>query len=125
MGMELDEIADDGTVALGKLVELAEDRGRPASHYVVALPLATELTLAKSGGTEVRICAGNCQSYGALVLIDHLVARSLAKGGITITPVECLDRCDVPPACELRGPGGQLVLAPATTTNLDEALDAL
>jgi NADH:ubiquinone oxidoreductase subunit E len=125
MGMELDEIAEDGEVKLSALVELAEDRGRPASHYLAALPLATELTLAKDGGTEVRICAGNCQSYGALVLLDHLVERAQKNGGLSIVPVECLDNCDVPAVCELRGAGGQLVLTSATKTSIDEALDAL
>jgi NADH:ubiquinone oxidoreductase subunit E len=125
MGMELDEIAEDGKVALSALVELAEDRGRPASHYIAAIPLASELGLAMDGAVSLRVCAGNCQRYGALDLLDHLVERSQAKGGFVIVPIECLDRCDNGPACELDGAHGKLVLAPATKTNLDEALDAL
>lgn len=127
MGLELDEIAEDDKVSLAKLVELAEDRGRPASHYLAALPLATDYTLmAPDGATnEVRVCTGNCQSYGALVLLDHLVTKPAAKTTFSITPVQCLDRCDLAPACEIRGAHGQLVLAPATTANLDEALDTL
>ena len=125
MGMELEEIAEDEKVSLAALIELAEDRGRPASHYLAALPLATELTLAAPAGAtnEVRICAGNCQSYGALVLLDHLAAKK--NPNFSITPVECLDRCDLPVACEIRGAHGQLVLAPATKANLDEALATL
>ncbi|MGE0398389.1 MAG: hypothetical protein AB7T06_16915 [Kofleriaceae bacterium] len=126
MGMELDEIADDGRVALPALVELAEDRGRPASHYIAAIPLASELALVTdSDKVRLRVCAGNCQRYGALDLLDHLVERSLAKGGFAIVPVECLDRCDHGPAIEIDGDHGKLVLAPATKKSLDEALDAL
>ena len=125
MGLEVEEIADGDTVALPALVELAEDRGRPASHYLAALPLATELTVAPSPGVEVRICAGTCQRYGALPLLDHLVERRMKGGDFTITPVECLDRCDTGPACELRGSAGNLVIAPATATAIDEALDSL
>lgn len=126
MGMELDEIASDGKVALPALVELAEDRGRPASHYIAAIPLATELALVTdSDKVTLRVCAGNCQRYGALDLLDHLVERAQGKGGFGIVPVECLDRCDHGPACELDGAHGKLVLAPATKSSLDEALDAL
>jgi NADH:ubiquinone oxidoreductase subunit E len=126
MGMELDDIADDGKVALPALVELAEDRGRPASHYIAAIPLASELVLVSdTDKVSLRVCAGNCQRYGALDLLDHLVERSLAKGGFSIVPLECLDRCDHGPAIEVDGAHGKLVLAPATKKSVDEALDTL
>lgn len=123
MGLELEEIAEDGAVALPALVELAEDRGRPASHYLAAIPLATELRVAAAAGAKVtlRVCAGTCQRYGALDLLDHLVER----GGVSIAPVSCLDRCDHAPACELHGTHGQLVLAPATAEAIDEAVAAV
>src|SRR5215510_9455233 len=79
MGLELEDIADGDTVALPALIELAEDRGRPASHYLAAVPLATELRVAPAAPITVRVCAGTCQRWGALDLIDHLVAR-LAGG---------------------------------------------
>jgi len=119
MGLELEDIAVDGVVPVRALIELAEDRGRPPSHYLAAIPLATELALATSGALVARVCAGNCQRYGALDLLDHLVERC------AIAPVECLDRCDVGPAIELHGDHGVLVLAPATIKNVDEALATL
>jgi len=151
MGLEVEEIADGDTVELGKLVELAEDRGRPPSHYLAATALATELRVAceaprrasavglgrgkveahepaaeprtEEAPLVVRVCAGTCQRYGALDLLDHLVDR---RGpGFTIAPVSCLDRCDQAPACEVHGAHGQLVIAPATVGALDEALSAL
>jgi len=39
--------------------------------------------------------------------------------------VTCLDRCDQAPACEVHSAHGQLVLAPATKTALDDALREL
>jgi NADH:ubiquinone oxidoreductase subunit E len=129
MGLELEDIADGDEVALGALVELAEDRGRPASHYLAAIPLATELRLAGSAPLTVRVCAGTCQRWGALELLDHLVERAAAcadrSSSFAITPVSCLDRCDHAPACEIHGAHGQLVVAPATRTALDEALREL
>jgi len=124
MGLELEEIADGETVALPALIELAEDRGRPASHYLAAIPLATELRLEAPSKLVVRVCAGTCQRYGALELLDHLAPRA-AAGSCSIAPVACLDRCDQAPACEVHGEHGQLVLAPATAASLDEALGSL
>jgi hypothetical protein len=121
MGLELEEIADDGAVTLRALVELAEDRGRPPSHYLAAIPLASELRVdCGERPLTVKICAGTCQRWGALDLIDHLVEQPVA-----IVPVECLDRCEHAPACEIHGPHGQLVIAPATKAAIDEALREL
>jgi NADH:ubiquinone oxidoreductase subunit E len=121
IGLELEEIADGEEIPLPALIELAEDRGRPASHYIAAIPLATELRLGGKAPVSIRVCAGNCQRYGALDLLDHLVE----KKGVQIVPVTCLDRCDHAPAVEVHSVQGQLVLAPATTANLDESISAL
>ena len=123
IGLELEDIADGETVALHALVELAEDRGRPASHYLAAIPLATELRVAGDAPLTIKVCAGTCQRWGALDLLDHLVEKSGAR--FTIAPVSCLDRCDHAPAAEVHGAHGQLVLAPATTAALDEAISSL
>ena len=128
MGLELEDIAEDDRVTLPALIELAEDRGRPPSHYLAALPLATELTLAGGAPITVKVCAGNCQRWGARDVLDHLVDRIVAvrdTAGISLAPVQCLDRCDQAPACEIHGSHGVLVVAPATAAKLDEALDAL
>ena len=125
IGLELEDIADGDEVALPALIELAEDRGRPASHYLAAIPLATELRLAGAAPITVRVCAGTCQRWGALELLDHLAERASATPGLAIAPVSCLDRCDLAPACEIHGAHGQLVLAPATRHALDEALREL
>jgi NADH:ubiquinone oxidoreductase subunit E len=127
MGLELEDIADGDTVALRALIDLAEDRGRPASHYLAAIALATELRVAPGAPVTVRVCAGTCQRWGALELLDHLVSRlSGPPTGppprFAIAPVSCLDRCDHAPACEIHGTHGQLVVAPATPPALDDAL---
>jgi NADH:ubiquinone oxidoreductase subunit E len=125
MGLEIEEIADGDTVALPALVELAEDRGRPVSHYLAAIPLATELRVAGSAPLTIKVCAGTCQRYGALDLLDHLAERAMAGSKIALAPVSCLDRCDLAPACEIHGAHGQLVVAPATAATLDEAIREL
>jgi NADH:ubiquinone oxidoreductase subunit E len=124
MGVEVDEIAEDEVVSLPDLVELAEDRGRPASHYLAAAALQ-DVRISPSGGPTVRVCAGTCQRWGALDLLDHLVERWQKSPRFTLAPVSCLDRCDQAPACEIASASGQLVVAPATAAALDEALAAL
>jgi hypothetical protein len=124
LGLELEDIADGDRVELAKLVELAEERGRPPSHYLAAIPLASELRLATRGAaTAVHVCCGTCQRYGALDLLEHLAEGHAAGVDIVLSP--CLDRCDQGPACEVRGTHGRLVLAPATAAALDEALREL
>lgn len=128
MGLELEEIAEDDRVPLGALIELAEDRGRPASHYLAAIPLATELAVDGGGPAAItaRVCAGTCQRWGALDLLDALVERwQRAPTALAIVPVSCLDRCDQAAACELAGSHGTLVVAPATPANVNAALDEL
>jgi NADH:ubiquinone oxidoreductase subunit E len=131
MGLELEDIADGDTVALPALVELAEDRGRPASHYLAAVALATELRVitgrTPAAPITIRVCAGNCQRWGALDLLDHLVGKlaETPAGGFAIAPVSCLDRCDGAPACEIDGAHGRLVVAPATPAAVDDALREL
>jgi NADH:ubiquinone oxidoreductase subunit E len=125
MGLDIEEIADGDTVALPALVELAEDRGRPVSHYLAAIPLATELRVAGDGPLTFKVCAGTCQRWGALDLLDHLADRAIRGTKLSLAPVACLDRCDQAPACEVHGPHGQLVVAPATVATLDEAIDSL
>jgi NADH:ubiquinone oxidoreductase subunit E len=126
MGLELEDIADGDAVALPALIDLAEDRGRPASHYLAAVALATELRVAPAAPVTVRVCAGTCQRWGALDLLDHLVGQLAgAPPRFAIAPVSCLDRCDQAPACEIHGTHGQLVVAPATRAALDGALREL
>jgi hypothetical protein len=124
MGLEVEDIAADGVVTIPALVELAEDRGRPVSHYLAAIPLGDEVKVAGEGPT-LKICAGSCQQWGALDLLDHAAERWQRRGNFKLVPVACLDRCDQAPACELAGDHGQLVLAPATKATIDEALDQL
>ena len=82
-----------------------------------------ELRVEPAAPVTVRVCAGTCQRWGALDVLDHLVAR--AGQGFAIAPVSCLDRCDQAPACEIHGAHGQLVVAPATAAALDDALREL
>lgn len=127
LGLDLDDVADDGVVALGKLVELAEDRGRPPSHYLAGLALASEYQLATpEAPVKITACAGKCQSWGALDCLDHLVdalARRPARFSLAVR--SCLDRCDHAAVIQIDSPAGTLVVTEASPRKLDEALAAV
>jgi NADH:ubiquinone oxidoreductase subunit E len=127
LGLDLDDIAEDGTVELATLVELAEDRGRPPSHYLAGLALASEHQLASGTcATTVVACAGKCQSWGALDTLDHLVEAWHAKPGrFALAVRSCLDQCDRAAVIRIDSPAGTVVVTEATAKKLDEALAAL
>ncbi len=132
LGLEVEELAEDGpdgqVVTLPAVVELAEDRGKPVSHYLAALALSDDVALAKSprpGAPTVRACAGSCQQWGALDLLEHLATRWTKAATFSIVPVGCLDRCDRAAVCIVDSGDGTLVIEEATPAKLDEALDSL
>lgn len=128
LGLEVEELAEDGEVTLPAVIELAEDRGKPVSHYLAALALSDDVTLAKSparGAPLVKTCAGSCQQWGALDLLEHLATRWTKAATFSIVPVGCLDRCDRAAVCVIDSGDGTLVVEEATPAKLDEALDSL
>jgi hypothetical protein len=128
LGLEIEELAEAGVVGLPAVIELAEDRGKPVSHYLAALALADDVTLARSpqaGAPVVKTCAGSCQQWGALELLEHLATRWTKAATFTMVPVGCLDRCDRAAVCVIDSAAGTLVVEEATPAKLDEALDSL
>src|SRR5262245_45573990 len=121
LGLEIEEAAGD-TVTLPSLVELAEDRGRPPSHYVAAAALATELPFAISQPIQAVFCAGKCQSWGALDCIDRAVEIWQERGGFDLVARSCLDRCANAAVCEIRTPDGTAGITEATPEKVEAAL---
>jgi len=127
LGLDLDDVAEDGVVTLPKLIEVAEDRGRPASHYLAGLVLASDHTLATPDApVRITACAGKCQSWGALDCLDHLVDALAAKPGRFALGVKsCLDKCDKAAVVQIDSPAGTLYVTEASPRKLDEALAAI
>lgn len=127
LGLDLEDVAVDGVVALPALIELAEDRGRPPSHYLAGLSLASELTLAAGDAkTTVTACVGKCQSWGALDTIDHAIDLLQARPGrFSIAVRSCLDQCDKAAVVRIDSPAGTVVITEVSKAKLDEALAAI
>ncbi|MEZ4358852.1 MAG: hypothetical protein R3B48_01630 [Kofleriaceae bacterium] len=125
LGLEAEELAEDGVLAWAALDELAEDRGKPVSHYLAALALSDDVTLERPAGPVVHVCAGACQQWGALDLLEHLATRCVRGATFAVVPRSCLDRCDRAAVCVVESAEGAVVVEEATPAKLDEVLVAL
>lgn len=122
LGLELEELAEDGPLTATRIAELAEEQGKPPSHYYAAVALATELTLPTAPITAV-FCAGKCQSWGALECLDAAAElHDRRGGGFAIDVRACLDRCADAPVVELRTPDGTAVLTRTRGAEVAEAI---
>ncbi len=122
LGMEVEELAESGPLTPSRVIALAEEQGKPPSHYYVAVALATELELPSEPITAV-FCAGKCQSWGALDCIDAAAtAWEKLGGGFAIGVRQCLDKCFDAPVCEIRTPDGTATLLRAKAADVTTAL---
>lgn len=124
LGMEVEELAEGGPVTPDRLLALAEEQGKPPSHYYAAVALATEIELPTLPVTAV-FCAGKCQSWGALDAIDRAAEEWEKRGGgFAIAVRSCLDKCEEAPVCELRTPSGTATLLRVKPEQVSEAIAA-
>lgn len=122
LGMEVEELAEGGPLTPDRVLALAEEQGKPPSHYYAAVALATELELPVQPVTAV-FCAGKCQSWGALDAIDRAATEWEKRGGgFAIGVRSCLDKCEEAPVCELRTPSGTATLLRVKPADVTDAL---
>lgn len=122
LGMEVEELAEEGPLTPDRVIAHAEEQGKPPSHYYAAVALATEVEL-PAEPIQAVFCAGKCQSWGALENIDAAVAAwEKAGGGFSIGVRQCLDKCFDAPVCELRTPDGTATLLRAKPAEVTAAL---
>ncbi len=123
LGMEVEELAEAGPLSPGRLIALAEEQGKPVSHYYAALALATELEAPTAPVTAV-FCAGKCQAWGALDAIDRAAAVWEKRGGgFAIGVRSCLDRCEDAAVCQIRTPSGTATLVRIKAEDVAAALE--
>lgn len=124
---EVEDLADGAPLTLEQLLELAQDRGRPVSHYLAAAVLGADVELATAHRIQAVFCAGKCQSWGALDCIDKAAElweerRDRKLPLFDVVTRQCLDRCDKAAACEIRTPDGTAVITEATVAKVEAAL---
>ncbi|MEZ4400495.1 MAG: hypothetical protein R3B06_10780 [Kofleriaceae bacterium] len=123
LGLEVEELAEGGPVTPDRVIALAEEQGKPASHYYVAVALASDVELPTAPVTLVA-CAGKCQSWGALDCIEAAVADWESHRDFAIGVRPCLDKCADAPVIELRTPDGTATLTRAKPQDVTDALAA-
>jgi hypothetical protein len=122
LGNEIEDMAEGEPVTAEQLIELANDRGRPPSHYFAASVLAADVELVSEHPIQAVFCAGKCQQWGALDCIDHALELREKKPGFDVLVKQCLDRCEHAAVCEIRTPDGTAVITQASPKKIEEAL---
>ncbi len=107
--------------------ELAADLGVPAAHLYVAAATMSELEFDTSSPVLLEVCAGGCQAWGAVDLIerahDLFVTRSESdQTTFGIVPRKCLDKCERAAVVQIRTPDGTAGLSETTLGQIDEAV---
>ena len=121
------EMSEHASLSPEAVDELADEIGAPASHVYAAAAMMTELPMDESAPIRFELCAGGCQSWGALPLIDklsvaHAQRRENGEAGFGIVARRCIDKCAEAPVVLIRTPDGTAGLLKATPEALDEAL---
>ena len=129
-------VVKSGAEANAYLSYANTDRGNPASldlpADVVGVATSSAWTqsmlvrarreLEVSHPIQLVVCAGKCQSWGALDVIDRAAEIWEKAPRFDLVTRQCLDRCDQAAVCELRTPDGTVVLTQATADTVAAAL---
>jgi NADH:ubiquinone oxidoreductase subunit E len=102
------------------VAELADEIGAPEAHVYAAATM-TALVFDESAPLRFEVCAGGCQAYGAIGVIERLV-RLRGEHDFGIVAKRCLDRCDRAAVVLVHTPAGTAGLAHATAESVEEAL---
>ena len=129
LGGEVEEalnMAGDDALDVALLEDLAGDLGVPISHLFAAAALTTQLPFAQGDGPAFTVCAGGCQRWGALPVLEALVVereRRAQAGEPTfeIHAKRCLDQCDKAAVVAVRTQHGTGLLAEVTPESAREA----
>ncbi len=127
---DIDNIAIDGVVTSDALINLAAELGTGTENLYAAL-VTSEITLENSGEKiQFEICAGGCQQWGALPILEHLIDIRMdriddGEPAFAIVAKACLNQCSAAPAVFLVSPQGRALLPAATIEHIDEAIETL
>lgn len=122
LGLEVEDLADGAPIGVAALRDLAQDRGRPVSHFYAGATLGADVELEVVHPVQLVACVGKCQSYGALDIIDAAAEFHERRPRFDLVTRQCLDRCDEAAVCELRTPDGTVTLTRATPDTVAAAL---
>jgi NADH:ubiquinone oxidoreductase subunit E len=129
LGGEIEEglnMAGADALDVALLEDLAGDLGVPISHLFAAAALTTQLPFAQGEGPTFTVCAGGCQRWGALPVLEALVAErarreQAGEPTFEIHAKRCLDQCDKAAVVAVQTDHGTGLLAEVTPASILEA----
>jgi len=126
----IEDIAVDGRVSAEALEDRAHEDGIPVEKLYVAAAVVADVEVTREHDIAFEVCAGGCQSWGALDVIEHLVSirQERVEDGapaFDVVPRRCLDKCAAAPAVVVVTPDGRAVIEQADADRLDEAVAQL
>ncbi len=115
IGSDLEDIATGGTLSFNDIDSYSMEQGVPHGLLYAAAAMTTDLTFATDSEHIISVCAGNCQQWGALPLIDMLCDLRVSRQDneqpvFSIVAVPCLDQCKKAPAIVGATPSGKALL---------------
>ncbi len=123
------EDAGDDAITCDALEELAVDEGGvPRAHMYAAMVMNPELSFAREHDTAFVVCAGGCQEWGSLDVIETLLRAREARlddgePAFDVCAVLCHDKCEQAPIVEVHTDSGKALIEEADRDGaLDEAL---
>lgn len=122
----LAEHGDGPEIALETVERVAAERRIPASHALLAAPLAGLLV---TGAEEVavEVCGAQCQLFGASACLETLLRlraerRSAGQPTFVVRASGCMNGCLQGPTCRFITPHGTGYLPLADEAKLTQAL---
>jgi NADH:ubiquinone oxidoreductase subunit E len=128
--MELEDVAEGGVLGADAIEDCATEQGVPRAMMYAAAVLSPELRFAKESDVAFVCCAGGCQEWGAVDVIEQLLRlrRSRLDEGKPAFDVHarmCLDRCENAPMVVAISPDGMAAIPAADAAKLAEAVEQL
>ncbi len=125
----LDERVEEGLVGDALLERVAQEAEVPVSHVYIAAGLDPDFPWTREHDVTFIVCSGECQSWGSVDRIDHLVAArserlSSGRSGFNILTRGCLNTCEHPPAIQCDSPQSSARLPRASQEDLTQAITA-
>ena len=109
---------------------LADENGVPVSRMFAGAAEMDDITFARTSDVLFQVCTGQCQSWGALDRLEHLMTLRghRIQSNYVVFDIEartCLDRCAHAPAMIVHTPDGVAALDRVEDIDLDEAVEQL
>ena len=131
LGQDIEESAPEGTVNHASLQGFSDSDGVPLREAYAAAAFNPSLRFDRPSDVAFTVCAGGCQSYGALEHVDTLVRLRAAReteglDTFDLCTKTCLDACDRGPVVAVATADGTTKLMNVTAASLEQAVaDAL